>query len=218
MESKKGATNIYRCVNFLDWDQSYAGLEFIPATLVGTAPAKVVNDGRMSEKGDMMFYGADSKETTMKEVGKNECHRFYPATIGTFHCNKQFRILDLAELDREKLPSIFDLKTEQVQKRGYWYFLNEFMERISEKKPDEGFGKTAKMDNAYFYKPTQVFTKYIQRNTDLSGIRYRSSKSKGNCYVLFVVNRDCLDVGDKIDGGRRQLIMENVEQIAFDIS
>ena len=46
----------------------YAGLSFIPATLVGTASAKLVKDNRMSEVGDMMFYGADDKKIAMIEV------------------------------------------------------------------------------------------------------------------------------------------------------
>lgn len=79
------------------------------------------------------------------------------------------------------------------------------MERISQ----------VKADYKDFYKPMQVFTKYIQRNTDLKGLKFKSSKGKGNCYTLFVVNRDCLDYGDKIDSSRNQLIMERVEQIKF---
>lgn len=210
---KSGATSIFRCVNFLEqWNISnddglnnsnYAGLSFIPAMLVGTAPPKVVQDSRMSEKGDMMFYGADSIETAMIEVGKNKKHSEYPATIGTFHTNKQFRILDLSHIDCKMLPSIFDMNQED--KRGAWFFLNEFVRWISQ----------AKGDDVNFYKPTQVFTKYIQRNTNLKGVKYKSSKSDGCCYTLFVVNRDCLDKGDRIDESRNQLIMENVEQIKF---
>ena len=100
-------------------------------------------------------------------------------------------------------PSIFDL--DNADKRSAWFFIQEFMDRISQLKAND-------MD---FYKPTQVFTKYIQRNTDLKGIKYMSSKGKGNCYTLFVVNRDCLDKGDKIDKGRNQMIMDKVEQIDF---
>ena len=78
------------------------------------------------------------------------------------------------------------------------------MDRISEEKVDEDS-----------YKPTQVFIKYIQRKTDLQGIKYKSSKTGKGCYVLFVVNRDCLDPDDKRDSGRNQLIVEKVEQLSF---
>lgn len=202
-KKEAGVTPIYRCVNFLDWNPNYAGLSFIPAMLVGTAPAKVVQDSRMSEKGDMMFYGADDKDTALIEVGKNNDHPNYPATMGTFYSNKQFRILDLSTIDDEKLPSIFD--TSEEYKRSAWFFLNEFVDQIS----------LHKSDDKDFYKPTQVFTKYIQRNTDLKGLKYKSSKAPGNCYTLFVVNRDCLDKDDKINENRNQLIMEKVEQMGF---
>ena len=205
VSSKNGGTPIYRCVNYLDINPKYAGLSFIPATLVGTAPAKVVADGRMSEKGDMLFYGADDYKTAMIEVGRDSKDGNHPATMGTFYTNKQFRILDLSELETEDLPSIFDV--ENAQKRSVWFFLKEFMNEISKAK-DEG--------DQNFYKPTQVLTKFIQRNTDLKGIKFRSSKTSGSCYVLFVVNRDCLDDGDKTDNSRNQLIMKKVEQIGFD--
>ena len=203
INSKRRATDIYRCVNFLPRNPNYAGLEFIPATLVGTAPAKNVVDNRMSEQGDMMFYGADNKKVAMIEVGRNSTQASYPATMGMFHSNKRFQILNLADLATDKRPSIFDIENEN--KRSVWYFLNEFIESISQPKNDE--------DN--FYKPTQVFTKYIQRNTDMQGIKFKSSKANGNCYVLFVVNRDCLDKGNKIDLRRSQLVMDKVEQVDF---
>ncbi len=114
--------------------------------------------------------------------------------------------MDLSELELADLPSIFDLENEK--KRSAWFFLREFMTEISRSKN----GKDQK-----FYKPTQVFTKFIQRNTDLKGIRFKSSKTDGCCYVLFVINRDCLDVGDKIDSGKNQLIMETVKQEAFNM-
>lgn len=205
--SKNGGTSIYRCVNYLDLNPKFAGLSFIPATLVGTAPARLVADGRMSEQGDMMFYGADDYKTAMIEVGRDSKDDNHPATMGTFYTNKQFRILDLSELSAEVLPSIFDV--DNAQKRSVWFFLKEFMNEISKAKED---------GDKYFYKPTQVLTKYIQRNTDLKGIRFKSSKTSGKCYVLFVVNRDCLDDGDKTDNSRNQLIMRKVEQEDFTLA
>ena len=66
------------------------------------------------------------------------------------------------------------------------------------------------------YKSTQVFTKYIQRMTNIQGIKYQSSKTGRPCYVLFVENRDCLDKTDNIDSSRNQMVMKMVEQIPFD--
>lgn len=76
-----------------------------------------------------------------------------------------------------------------------------------------------------FYKPIQVFTKYLQRLGGLYGIEYRSSlaeqKQKNSnfvndrCYVLFAENRDCMDDLErlsKMNEKRLQLYMKNVYQ------
>ena len=196
------AKRIYRCVNYLpkyEKNQAkYAGLSFIPATILGTAPSIKVSDNRMSETGDMMFYGADDKDTARNEVGTNGDN---PITIATFCPNKNFRILDLSTISSMKCPSIFD--TANATRRSNWFFLKEFMERISEVKKDS-------------YKPTQVLTKYIQRKAGVQGIKYSSSKNTKGCYVLFVVNRDCLDWNDRRNSERNQLILEKVEQLECD--
>lgn len=95
-------------------------------------------------------------------------------------------------------------------KRSQWFFINELMNRISEKvfRGDE-----------ILYKPTQVFTKYIQRKTKFSGIIYPSSKFEINrnrgrvemekCIVLFVDNKDCIEMEDSPNIKRVQLIMES---------
>lgn len=194
----------YRCVKYLPKFNNecpeYAGLDYIPAMMVGTAPAKLVADNRMSEAGDMMFYGADDKETAMIEC---ECKEGDLATIGFFISNKKFTILDLSNIDDWKRPSIFDITNSN--KRSSWYFLREFMNNISKSRYTD-----SKDEN--FYKPTQVFTKFIQRKTSVQGIKFRSSKNQKGCYVLFVVDRDCLDSNDKTNPKRNQLIMKNVAQ------
>ena len=147
-----------------------------------------------------MFYGAFSKEIAMREVGPNGNR---PATIGTFHTNKRIRILNLANISNWKCPSVFDVA--QRERRSTWFFLREFMLNISQPETKS-------------YKPTQVFNKYIQRKTKLSGIMYRSAKSENrskndfgwsdNCVVLYVTNRDCIDEGDVGTEKRVQLVME----------
>ena len=200
IETINTGVSIYRCVNYLDWNSTPIGFTNIPATMIGTAPAKLVDDNRMSEKGDMMFYGAFSKEIAMREVGPNGNR---PATIGTFHTNKRIRILNLANISNWKCPSVFDVA--QRERRSTWFFLREFMLNISQPETKS-------------YKPTQVFNKYIQRKTKLSGIMYRSAKSENrskndfgwsdNCVVLYVTNRDCIDEGDVGTEKRVQLVME----------
>ncbi len=185
----------------------FEGLDFIPASLVGTAPPQAVSSNRMSEKGDMMFYGSDSKDTAIKEYRETDTTKDGPKvlTIGSFFPNKTFKILDLSSLSESKIPSIFDVDNEI--NRQIAMFLLMFMQSIAVKADADG-------DKDKVYRPTQVFTKYIQRNTNYAGIKYISAQVKsGTNYVLFVENRDCLDLGDKINRQRYQLIMTEVEQI-----
>lgn len=189
----------YRCVEI---DSPPIGYRKIPATRIGTAPAKRVVCNRMSEQGDMMFYGATDMKTALREVfGDTQPKK---CAIGKFYGNKQVFVLNFSNLAGWKCPSIFDVNNRE--KRSMWLFLNEFIRNIS---------RPLTCDDEY--KPTQVLTKYIQRKTKLQGISYRSSKAASNeqchlfsnrCFVLFVTNRDCLDQCDKTDKTRYQLIME----------
>lgn len=192
-------TPIYRCVNRTTPPRDF---NTTPATLIGTAPAKFVANNRMSEQGDMMFYGATDIRTALREVyGDGEVTA---CTVGKFFGNKRISVLNLSSIANWQCPSIFDI--ENRDKRSIWLFLNEFIKHIS--RP---------LSSNDEYKPTQVLTKYIQRKTNLKGIAYRSSKTPENekssmfsnrCYVLFVTNRDCLDQCDKVDTAHYQLIME----------
>ena len=206
---------LYRCVNFHEFGFAPKGYTTIPATLVGTAPAKFAENGRFNEKGDMMFYGASNPKIAVKEVGTKEN---YPFTIGEFHTNKRIRVLDLSTVQSWKRPSTFSLEQSDIEKRESYLFLKQFIEQI-----------TLPVDNRNeaddFYKPIQVFTKYLQRVGNLYGIEYRSSladqKQKHSdfvsdrCYVLFAENRDCMDESElqrKMNTKRLQLYMKNVYQ------
>jgi hypothetical protein len=181
----------------------------IPSSLIGTVPALATSDNRMSEIGDMMFYGTFQKHVALAEI---EAQPGDIVTVGKFHTNKQIKVLDLSKLTHKDCPSIFDV--ENREKRSQWHFIHEFVKRISGQVDD---------DDEKFYKPTQVFTKYIQRKTKLAGIIYPSSKFENEricgrdeiekCIVLFVDNKDCIEEGDPVDKNRVQLIMEpNPEQ------
>lgn len=201
---------IYRIANHIpkNYDTIYE-IPVIPASLVGTAPAWVTNNNRMSEKGDMMFYGAFQANVAAAEVGKIPGK---PLTIGKFRLNKRQKVLDLSCLKDIDKGSIFN--EDDIKKRGMWYFLYEFMNAISL--------PVSNNEQEKKYKPTQVFTKYIQRKTKLAGIIYPSSKfglsrkygivSSEKCVVLYVTNRDCIEQGDAIDKNRLQLIMESNPQ------
>lgn len=198
-------TTIFRCGTHIQktYMQDY-GVSAIPATLLGTAPALMTANNRMSEKGDMMFYGAFQEEVAVAEI---KVQAGDTVTVGKFHTNKQIKVLDFSAFTYRSCPSIFDMKKRD--QRSQWFFINAFVEEIS---------KRADKKEEQFYKPTQVFTKYIQRRTNLSGMIYPSSEFRihreqgkmemKKCIVLFVENRDCIEVDDQTDKSRVQLIME----------
>ena len=200
--------------------EKYYDIDYIPASLVGTPPPEKVSNNRMSEDGDMMFYGAKDKRTAMEETRQDRDNSL--STVGLFHTNKQFRLLDLTDIENWKLPSIFNKDKEE--ERNSWFFMKEFASIISKPFDDSDNNVSDNKKRKLFYKPTQVLTKYIQRRTGLKGIAFNSSKVNGNidskyqnwdrtCYVLFVVNRDCLDNNAHTDSSRNQLVMQRVEQI-----
>lgn len=201
---------IFRCCNYKQQDTDDSCK--LRAQDLGTPPAHVAGNNRFSEKGDMMFYGADNEEIAAIEIGRNKENPEYPITVARFSTNKQLKLLNLRNLGKRKKPSIFDLRQKEI--RESWQFLDQFIRAI-----------TASKDGENSYKPTQVFTKYIQRVTGLNGICYRSSKSRNDdinshevkdcCYVLFAEDRDCLNDDKKVekrDRSRTQLILVGYEQ------
>ena len=213
MEHTIRPTNsIYRAVNYLKMGTVTPGFDRIVAGTIGTPPAKFVKNNRFSEEGDMMFYGACNQTILKREVTKTK----NPYTIGTFHTNKRINVLNFSGIQLWKKPSIFDLENKET--RDSWFFLDSFIRMISK---DIQSSQSEKE-----YKPTQVFTKFIQRYTKYYGIEYRSSKSdatdnnkavvRDRCYVLFATNRDCIDECEravKLDQKRLQMIMETYVQV-----
>lgn len=211
--------SLYRCVNYIPKKYLSSGTNVIPAKAVGTAPKDFAANGRFNEKGDMMFYGASSASVAMAEVDKKDDN---PYTIGAFHTNKRIKVLDLSAIADWKRPSAFDLKQESIECRESWFFLQRFIDIISMPVDD----RDSSFAQAY-YRPIQVFMKYIQRASGLYGIVYRSTKSKRNdrysnyptdlCYVLFAGHDDCYDAVEwdtKLNKSKGlQLFMEKVWQV-----
>ena len=197
---KSKGTKLYRCVNYLADKDFQFPLTYFPAMSIGSAPSKSTNAGRMNEKGDMIFYGSFSKAVARIEVGSNSKHPEYPITEGCFVTNKDFKIVDLSKIDCTRCPSIFDIKHKDD--RETWLFLRNFTNEISKPVNDEKN-----------YKPTQVLSKYIQRNTCYKGLEYRSAHKEGtgkkenNNVSLFIDHKDCLDRWEKPDADADQLIM-----------
>lgn len=191
-------TKFYRCVKHLNKHELRYGLNYIPATLVGTAPSDKAATNRMSDKGDEYFYGGLSKNIAKKEaIDMEGCF-----TIGTFILNKKVKLLDLSEMNSYDIPSILDI--DQSEKYQIYNFLDYASREISNPYISE---------NKTEYKPIQVFAKYIQEFTDIKGIIYRSAKSSiEKCVVLFVDNINCIDKLDQINKNKTQLIMVDVIQ------
>lgn len=187
-------TPIYRVRNVLEEI-------YICAKSIGTPPTNNVRENRMNTAKDPMFYGSFEKNTAWEEAtGKMDKGKSY---IGMFNFNQEVRILDLSKLSKDNLPSIFDVKN--IDKREQWEFLYEFERLISLPISDNYVSKN--------YKPTQVFTKYIQYDLDVQGIMYKSSKCEGGRnIVLFVDNEHCVDTGTDIDNTKCYLILQSYEE------
>lgn len=228
--------NIYRGVRHNNYPM---GFNYYPASFIGTAPAIRVKSNRMSEERDMMFYGSMDKDVIIKELESNEVSD-KPIVIGTFHTNKRVKILNLAVLSDCKRPSILDVEHKDIL--DSWYFVKKFINDISQpindglqmklnieiQKKDKDYIRINELKKEIDkeYKPTQVFTKYIQRKTQYKGISFRSSKllerplnkedGYDKNYVLFVPNCDCIDECDDKDLSKLQLIMEHEVDIYKD--
>ena len=153
--------------------------EVAKAAQLGTAPVAVSKDNRFSPAGISMFYGCFKKDTVKEEVVPDT--KNYLA-IGQFYNTKPVRILDLTDIPPIPLytgsePEILSL-----------HFLHCFAEELSKPTHNESLD----------YIPTQVFTEYIRyiglKDGNIKGIKYRSSKCKGeDNVVLFYKNEDCKD-------------------------
>ena len=144
-------------------------------------PTKFTRDLRMSKKGDSVFYGAESKDTAMKEALSDENDVF--TYLGKFKTKHKLHLLDLTGIPEDL--SIFDQEQYLLL-----LFLKNFCEAISEYVPDH---------DAIKYAPTQLVTYYFRthlrhydkdRNSyPLDGILYTSSIDGTMNAVLFYDNK-----------------------------
>ncbi len=203
-------TPIYRAVTYIgkDYCEKYK-CSRVSASMVGTPlPAFGPDLGnRMSDKGEMVFYGTSEETVCRKEVEEIPGHYYI---IGKFHVNKRTWLMDLSVLYGFNRPSILDRDPEQIKKRDRWDFLKQFMTYISQPVDAED-------ENAY--KPTQVFAKYIQRKTRFSGIAYPSShfdpyqSQSGTirgrvCFAIFVDAEHCIDKGRIVKDDKGRIIRD----------
>ena len=176
----KKILTLYRAVNYPD------RLPNVLFSNIASPPVSKTKEMRMSKKGDSVFYGSTSIETTKKEASKDNNSKF--TYIGEFKTKHPLRLLDLTEVP-ERL-SIFD--QEQYHLLA---FFSEFCKAISEYIPEQDEIK---------YAPTQLVTYYFRHylryyESDgsyypIDGILYTSSKDAAvNNAVLFYDYESCID-------------------------
>lgn len=164
---------------------------------LGTPPhTKAIQGNRMSPAGIPLFYGCDTSETALAEVGVR-AHNTY-AVVGTFTSSLGFSVIDLCDVPR--VPSIFD----KERRKDIWkyYFLKKFTEEIAR--------PIAKGHDQVEYVPTQVMAEYFLRvhpwKGEVHGIRYPSAARRGDaCLALSVPASDCVDVDSSTVHDRMQL-------------
>ena len=148
---------------------------------LGPPPTVAAGHNRMSRAGVSVFYGAESTETTLKEIKPSEC---LAATVGCWTSSRELLYLDL--LAAEPVPSLFD--TEAGLERQVLRFLASFAQDLAQ--------PISKRKAALDYIPTQIATAYIgDRLLDgaIDAIRYSSAVDKpdGVCWVVFTDHDEC---------------------------
>lgn len=118
IEDFKPEESIYKCVDYIgsDFSEVY-GIDYIPASFIGTSLPTYSKDNRMNEKGDLMFYGSGNIRTILLEANANQTENINKGkqyTIGKFHVNKRIKVLDLyRKVNLMKIPSLFDLENAE---------------------------------------------------------------------------------------------------------
>lgn len=147
-------------------------------------PVEFTCDLRMSKKGDPVFYGAENRDTAVREALSDGSRYTY---IGRFVTKHPLRLLDLTVLPDNF--SIFD------QEQFYLLtFLDNFTQAVSQDVPDH---------DGLLYAPTQLITYYFRyylkhyyrdgTSSPIDGILYTSSKDGAMNAVLFFDNRNSYD-------------------------
>ena len=159
------------------------------ATDLGTAPADVAGDSRMTPAGISAFYGAPEPETARAETVDDDRDRGRVVTVAEFETTKDAWVVDLSALP--PMPGIFD--EQRQRQRTAIAFLQEFRDDISQPvRPDRLTHPE--------YVPTQIVTEYLRHvvrapdGSHFNGVIYPSAPQPGSeSVVLFVGPENCID-------------------------
>ncbi|MDQ9820893.1 RES domain-containing protein [Acinetobacter bereziniae] len=145
---------------------------FFEFNQMGVAPKKIASAGRMNPVGIPYFYIADSAQTAISEVIKDQ--NFW--SCATFKLNKDIEVIDFSKLP--EVPSIFDVNN--FRNRQKLIFLHELVFDMSQPVgPDE--------KDHIEYIPTQVVSEYFRYifKPEVKGIKYKSVKNQKGLNIAF---------------------------------
>ncbi|MEK4668997.1 RES domain-containing protein [Niallia sp. FSL R7-0271] len=138
----------------------------------GPPPANYAKSFRMNPAGISYFYGAEDKDTCMKEIRAVETEN---VVFGQFRTKCSLKLIDLSRVP--KMPSISIFSSHYDHDMNWARdFLLLFCTEIS-KPVDEGVAPIE-------YIPTQILSEYI-RLKGYNGVCYHSSLTKRYNYTLF---------------------------------
>lgn len=156
----------------------------------GRQHAKQAN--RMSPAGIPMFYGAEERDTTLREslVRTSDTH----VSVAAFQATKRFSVIDLTGDSLPEIPSEFD--ADRFSERHRIMFLKEFARDLA-----KSIRETYEQID---YVPTQILVEYLlkvherEEGNVVDGLMYTSAVTGKACVVLDVPNERCIDEGDEI--------------------
>lgn len=148
---------------------------------LGSPPETVATANRMSPAGVSMFYGGDSAEVVIAEIGAHSTYDH--AVYGTFATLDDLTIVDLTNLP--PVPGYFSEDPDRLQIA----FLHEFVAELV---------KPVVLDGREHidYVPTQIVTEYLRYFADpeVQGLRFASSQFPGGLNtVVFCGRHRCVN-------------------------
>ncbi|WP_277986197.1 HEPN-associated N-terminal domain-containing protein [Rhodococcus gordoniae] len=167
--------------------QEAEGIADHNANTLGSPPRNLAAANRMSPAGISMFYGGDSVDTVIAEIGAHSSYGH--AVTGKFRVVKDLPIVDLSELPKRISP--FDVSNREIA------YIVEFLQSFQ-----ADLAKSITLDGREHieYVPTQVFTEYLRRAApfEVRGLSFKSAQIEGVNTVVFCDGSGCVEA-DSVD-------------------
>ena len=164
------------------------GKSYTLAKDIGSPPAEIAKDNRMSPKGISVFYGASTEKGAQDEVA-GYAKPTQEATAGCFASTLSLTVVDLREP-----PSVPSLFASNRHLRAPTQFLHAFIADVTKVADPSD-------EQNLDYVPTQIVAEYFCQALEgddgaVHGVLWRSSKDPGvtSC-VLFIPSEEVADMG-----------------------